>query len=387
VIDPLPLFVGGPTHRLMERIGLLKERAPQIARRGFVLALFAWLPLFALAAFEGHLLGGVPIPFLRDFGVHARLLLSLPLLVVIEIVVGPRLGAAAAQFLERGLVKPEERGRFEQAVAEAMQLRDSAALEVIVLVLAYVGSFMSLGIAFSAGVSTWDLLLTPSGPRITVAGIWNTFAAIPLYQFLVFRTLVRLLCWMRFLWSVSDLELRLVPTHPDKAGGLGFLGGAHRPIGLFAVCVSLVLSGRYCSEILYGGATLQQFRIPVAVYVAVMVVLCFGPLLVFLPTLMLARRRGLVEYGGLALRYARDFDRKWLRGGAPEGEEILGSGDIQSLADMGGSFERIVDMRPVPFSLKDVSTLVAACLAPMAPVLATAMPLEEVVKTVLKILG
>jgi len=41
----------------------------------------------------------------------------------------------------------------------------------------------------------------------------------------------------------------------------------------------------------------------------------------------------------------------------------------------------------VPFSLKDVTTLVAACLLPMAPVLATAMPLEEVLKTVLKILG
>ncbi len=371
----------------MTRVGLLKQRAPELARGAVVLALFAWLPLLLLSARDGHLLHGVPIPFLLDFGVHARLLLSLPLLIVAEVVVGPRLGGAAAQFLERGLVKPEERGRFEQAVAEAMRLRDSAVLEVAVLVLAYVGTFSALGISFSTGVSTWDLLVTPSGPRLTVAGIWNTFAAIPLYQFLVYRTLVRLLCWSRFLWSVSDLDLQLVPTHPDKAAGLGFLGGAHRPIGLFAVCVSAVLSGRYCSEILYGGATLQSYRGPVAVFVAVMLLVCLGPLVVFLPALMKARRRGLVEYGGLALRYTRDFDRKWLRGGAAEGEELLGSGDIQSLADMGGSFERIVDMRPVPFSLKDVTALVAACLVPMAPVLATAMPMEQVVATVLKILG
>ena len=49
------------------------------------------------------------------------------------------------------------------------------------------------------------------------------------------------------------LDLQLVPTHPDRAGGLGFLGGAHRPLGLLAVAVGSVLSGRYCSEILYGG--------------------------------------------------------------------------------------------------------------------------------------
>lgn len=385
--EDLHLFDGGPTHRLMQRMGLIKQRAPELARGAAVLALFAWLPMLAMSAASGYLYRGVSIPFLLDFGAHARLLISLPLLIVAEVVVGPRLGGAASRFLERGLIRAEDRGRFEAAVAEALQLRDSALLEVAVLVLAYVGSFASLGISFSTGVSTWDLLETPTGPRLTVAGIWNTFAAIPLYQFLVFRTVVRLLCWSRFLWLVSKLDLQLIPTHPDKAGGLGFLGGAHRPLGVFAVAVSVVLSGRYCSEILYGGATLQGYRVPVAVFVAVIVLVCMGPLVVFLPRLMAARRTGLVEYGGLALRYGRDFDRKWLRGGAPEGEELLGSGDIQSLADMGGSFERIVEMRPVPFSIRDVTTLVAACLVPMAPVLATAMPLEEVLKTVLKVLG
>jgi hypothetical protein len=386
-MDAQQLFDGGPTHNLMIRIGLLRQRAPELARGALVLALFCWLPLALLSLSEGHLTGGVPIPFLFDFGAHARLLFSLPLLIVAEVVVGPRLGGAAARFLERGLVKPEERGRFEQAVAEALRLRNSAGLEVAVLVIAYLGSFTTLAIAFTAGVSTWDLLVTPSGPRLTRAGIWNTFAVIPLYQFLVYRTLVRLLVWWRFLWSVSGLDLRLMPTHPDKAGGLGFLGGAQRPIGLLAVAVSAVLSGRYCSEILYAGAALEAFKVPVACLVVLMLLLILGPLLVFSPLLMAARRKGLVEYGGLALRYATEFDAKWLRGGAPDGEELLGSGDIQSLADMGGSFERIEQMRPVPFGLKDATSLVAATLVPLIPVLATAMPLEEVVKTVLKVLG
>ena len=89
--------------------------------------------------------------------------------------------------------------------------------------------------------------------------------------------------------------------------------------------------------------------------------------MVFAPRLVATRRKGLVEYGALALRYTTDFDRKWLRGGAPADEPLLGSGDIQSLADIGGSFERIEQMRPVPFGLKDVTSLVAACARPDDP--------------------
>src|SRR6185436_4684716 len=190
----------------MQRIGLLKQRGPELARGALVLAVFAWLPMLVLAAAAGHLTGGVPVPFLFDYGVHARLLFSLPLLIVAEVVVGPRLGAAAARFLERGLVKPAEVPRFEQAVAQALRIRESAVLEVVVLVLAYVGSFLSLGLSFSFQVSRWDVLVTPGGPRITMAGIWSTFVAVPLYQFLVYRSLVRMLNWFGFLWSVSDLD-------------------------------------------------------------------------------------------------------------------------------------------------------------------------------------
>jgi hypothetical protein len=237
VIDTLPLIDGGPTHRLMLRIGLLKERASELTRGALVLALFAWVPMLVLAATAGHLTSGVPVPFLFDWGVHARMLFSLPLLIVAEVVVGPRLGGAAARFLERGLVKPADVPRFEQAVAQALRIRDSAVLEVVVLVLAYVGSFLSLTLSFSFQVSRWDVLVTPGGPRITMAGIWSTFVAVPLFQFLVYRSLVRMLNWFGFLWSVARLDLQLVPTHPDRAGGLGFLGGAHRPLGVFALSV------------------------------------------------------------------------------------------------------------------------------------------------------
>ena len=84
------------------------------------------------------------------------------------------------------------------------------------------------------------------------------------------------------------------------------------------------------------------------------------------------------EYGTLAQRYAREFDRKWLRGGAPADEPLIGSADIQSLADLGNSFEVVKGMRSVPFNLQTVLQLAVATLLPVAPLLLTMFSLEEV---------
>ena len=102
-----------------------------------------------------------------------------------------------------------------------------------------------------------------------------------------------------------------------------------------------------------------------------------GPMLVFLPQLAAARRKGLREYGILAQRYAREFDHKWLRGGAPADEPLLGSGDIQSLADLGNSYAVVKEMRLAPFNMQTVLQLAVITLLPLAPLLLTMIPLEE----------
>lgn len=70
-----------------------------------------------------------------------------------------------------------------------------------------------------------------------------------------------------------------------------------------------------------------------------MLIILLAPLLVFSPKLLMTKRRGLLEYSALANEYTQSFDRKWIRKENPEGELLLGSADIQSLADLGNSFE------------------------------------------------
>jgi hypothetical protein len=110
-----------------------------------------------------------------------------------------------------------------------------------------------------------------------------------------------------------------------------------------------------------------------------------GPLLVFAPQLAEAKRTGYREYGTLAERYIREFDAKWLRNGAPADEPLLGSGDIQSLADLGNSYEVVRTMRIVPITKEAVLRLAGATLVPVLPLALTMMPLEELVKRVIAV--
>ena len=108
--------------------------------------------------------------------------------------------------------------------------------------------------------------------------------------------------------------------------------------------------------------------------------------MVFAPQLAQAKRTGNREYGTLAERYVREFDAKWLRGPVPADEPLVGSGDIQSLADLANSYEVVRSMRIAPIAKEDILRLVAASLVPLVPLLLTMMPLEELLKTVLAIL-
>jgi len=119
--------------------------------------------------------------------------------------------------------------------------------------------------------------------------------------------------------------------------------------------------------------------------VAVAVFVVFGPLLVFIRPLAQAKRTGLREYGILAQGYVRAFDNKWLRGGAPVGESLIGSADIQSLADLGNTFEVLKGMRAVPVTKEAVMQLVMLTLLPLVPLLLTMISLEELLGRLLKV--
>ncbi len=99
-----------------------------------------------------------------------------------------------------------------------------------------------------------------------------------------------------------------------------------------------------------------------------------------------AQRAGLREYGPLAKRYVREFDTKWLRGGASKDEAFIGSADIGALADLGSSFEVVQTMRLAPITTDAIIQLAVAILIPIVPLVLTMMPLEVLAEKLISLL-
>jgi len=228
--------------------------------------------------------------------------------------------------------------------------------------------------------ATWYVTTLADGSSLTLAGTWYVFISIPIAQFIWLRWYYRLFLWARFLWQASRIELRLAPLHPDRAGGLGFLASVGYAFTMFAVAHGAIVAGYIASRIFFAGATLPDFSEEIALVVIFMLVVIFGPLLVFAPQLAAAKQSGLAKYGSLAERYVSAFDAKWLEAGAPADEALVGSADIQSLADLSNSYEVVRTMRIVPVTTQAITRLAAATLIAIVPLLLTMIPLSELLK-------
>jgi hypothetical protein len=382
------LVLGGPLFQLLRRSHLSGNALELLKQRILVISLLAWLPLLVLSALEGHALGGnVAVPFLLDIDVQIRFLVALPLLIVAELVVHQRMRFVVRQFLERNLIPGSALPRFEAAITSAFRLRNSVLAEVLLIAFVYVVGVLIIWRQYIAlAAATWYAIPTVEGSKLSFAGMWYGYLSLPVFQFLLLRWYFRLFIWTRFLWQVSRIELSLVPTHPDRVGGLGFLANTVYAFTPLAVAHGALLAGLIANRIFYLGAALPDFKIEIAVLVVFLMCVVLGPLLVFAPQLAQAKRTGNREYGTLAERYVREFDAKWLRGGVPADEPLVGSGDIQSLADLANSFEVVRGMQIAPITRDAILRLVAATLVPIVPLALTMMSLEELVKTLFGIL-
>ena len=387
--EPSPDFsvvLGGPLFQLLRKAHLgTGDGIELLVRRLVFFVGITWLPLFLLAAVLRLVSGGAPLDFLRDIEVHVRFLVALPALIIAELVVHRRMLPVARRFIERGLIPDDDRRQFDRAVESAVALRNSVPLEVALFATVYTVGLWFWNDRFQLETATW--YAAPGGRwQLTAAGFWYVFVSIPILQFLLLRWYVRLFIWYRFLWQVSRITLNLIPTHPDRAGGLGFLGNVAYALGPLLFAQGAMLAGLIASRVLYHAEQLLDFKMQAGSFVVFFLAMIFGPLLVFTPQMADARRNGLASYGLFAQRYVRAFHDKWVVDFGPaSADELLGTGDIQSLADLGNSYLIVQEMRMVPFGMKDTWRLALSTVAPMVPLLLLVWSPEEVIREVIKI--
>ena len=387
LLDDPPDFtivLGGPLFQLLRRTHLEGDHQELLYRRLVFFVCITWLPLFFLAT-VGRFAGSAGrLAFLRDIEVHTRFLVALPAFIAAEVFVHLRMLPVARRFVERRIVLLEDLPRFYGDVESAFRLRNSIPLELGLFAAVYTFGLWFWHNRFGIEEATWYAM--PGGRwHLTPAGVWYVFISIPILQFMLLRWYVRFFIWYRFLWQVSRIPLDLIPTHPDRAGGLGFLGGLSYTFGPVLFGQGAMLAGLIASNVLYHGGKLLSFKLQAGSFVVFFVCVIFGPLLMFTSQMARSRRKGLAEYGLLAQRYVADFREKWIVGRGANSEELLGTGDIQSLADLGNSYTVVQEMRMVPFGLQDVFRLAATTAAPMVPLLLLVWSPEEVIMRVMKV--
>jgi hypothetical protein len=382
------LVLGGPLFQLWRGMRLSGGHLELIRRRIVVMVCVAWLPLLLLSAIEGHAWGAsVKLPFLLDVEQNLRLLVALPLLIAAELTVHTLMRQGVAQFLVLRLIPDDARSQFDSAVASAMRLRNSRVAELLLLALVY-----GIGVPYlwrnyvALDLVSWYGVMDAGKLRPSLAGWWLGCVSVPLLQFLLLRWYFRLFIWTRFLWHVSSIELRLLPTHPDRCGGLSFLKFVRFAFAPLLLAQGVDLAGLIANRILFAGGALPEFLDLIAVTIFFAVLIVIGPLLVFTRRLEAVARAGAREYGELAQRYVRDFDQKWLRGGAAADESLLGSEDIESLADMGNSFQVVQQMHWVPFTLRDVIQVALISLLPILPLALTMFSLRDLMRHSLRLI-
>jgi hypothetical protein len=363
-------------------LGLMPRAGSGIGRRIAIAVAITWLPLVIYALWQRRLVPGeVPEPLLQHFGIHARLLLALPLLILAEATTRSSLERALPQFLGRGLVGDAEVPAFRAVLERASRARGSRAVLAGMLALVLLVAVLGWGRSDELHELVWARTADAGGIDFGIA--WFSFVSRPLF-------LLALLAWLWRLavvgWAfgrIARLDLRLTPTHPDRVGGLGFL--ERLPMGFFPLllALSVPIAGRWGHDALYHGLDVNTLRAPVAALVLLNVVIAVAPMLAFAPRLRALRRRALSEWGALLAEHGRLVERRWVRREKVADDALLSAPEIGPVADTVALYETVRGLRAAPIARSSLIAPVLATAIPLVPVFATQVPLKEIVAKLL----
>ena len=359
-------LLGGPFYRLGLHFGLV--RGANTVRLGLTIGVGLWLTILGLALMEG--LAG-QLFSLKLIGIDARLLVVIPLFFVCESWVTPKMTSFVRTLVKSGVVPPSELPALNVEVTRIRRLKDAWWPEAACLLVAVVLAVTRTAL-LTLGTSS-DVELARTGPAAFV----YFDVSLTVFRFLVFLGVWKLGLWCWFLWRVSRLDLHLIPGHPDRDGGLGSVEGVQENFTPLVAAISVLECAAMAEAISTGTFAFTDVYPWLALVLVLDAALFLGPLLVFIDKLDAGRSKGMGAYSSLAARYVTEFEAKWTGGRSPQDTPLLGTPDLQSLADLANSFSVVRTMRWVTIGPRLLSRLAFAALAPLAPLLLFQYPLAD----------
>jgi hypothetical protein len=380
VVDEFLIARGGPFHDLQQRLGLLHERALNAGRRAAILVGLAWGVPLLLSAFSADAIGpAVSRPFLLDLGAWARFFVAIAIFVLMERLVEERLRAHLRQFVRAPLLAPAAMPAAAEAVVRALGRRDARLAELVCVVAAYAITLGGVEAVLNADSSSWLASIGPEGARLTVAGWWCALVSSPLFWFLLLRWLWRHAVWGLLLRDLARLELRLVATHPDGAGGLAFIGQYPNAFTAFVFALSCVLGAAIAQHLLRDGLSTATYGQLMAAWLVVVMILFGAPLLAFTKPLKRLKESTVLSASAVATRRERALERELLGANMAAADDA----DATATAEVPDASKLYATARKLSTFLISRAAIVpvaAAALLPLVAAGATQLPFRELLK-------
>src|SRR5271156_4799332 len=274
------LVRGGPFYRFQRSIGLIHLNQWNLGRRIALVIAVGWLPLFLITAlfnFEGL------ESLIREYRIHSRMLIAVPVLLVGELLMESRFRAIMGHIRQAGLLDASDLVHIDDLIATLVRVRDSYLPEFAILLLLIVHTVTSYR-SIVAGAA-WLARGSGAEFHLTAAGWYAVVVSASIFQFLLDLGLWRWLLWTFVAFKLSRCNLKLVPSHPDDHGGLGFLGLTSAAFAPVAFSATAVIAATWRDDILHHGARLLDFKLPAIVLLALTALVALGPLVFFVPRL------------------------------------------------------------------------------------------------------
>lgn len=381
----LSLVKGDLGFQIQRRLWLIPERGMGAARRALAFAAITWLPLVVWAMATGRATQvHADDSLFAHFGIHVRCLVAIPLMVIAEGVAHKMMPPLLKYFVDCGIVTEQVLPEFRRQLSAIARLRDRALPWVAIIGLTIAWSTAGALLGNSEDV-VW--MTNEAGVRgLTFGGWWFVLVIRPLFTVLLLAWLWRACLLFVLLSKIGKLPLALVPSHPDRVGGLGFVERMAFIFSPVTFAISAVVAASFAHEVVYHGASAMQMKTMLVASAALIALVFLIPLLPLAVSLGRLKRRSIFEYGSLIAHHDRLVHQRWILHRYIGTPEILDAPELGPVADIHAIYEAVGRMKSVPLSKLSIAAIAIPAVLPMAYVASMQLPLSAVLGKVVKAL-
>lgn len=348
----------------------------------FWVMLFAYVPVFIITALEGHLYKGqVDIPFLLDYKAQFRALVAIPLLIMARKMVREKLLQTNEYIAHTLLDEAQYKNVISPAIAKIKRLNNKGYDELVIFLVIILFSILIGRYDISkAGIlhrGNWMGHMENGDIRLTDAAKWQLFVSINIYRFIIVRWIWMYGCWIWVLIKVSKCRLKLSYHHADKVCGLNLLVLPQRAFNMFFVALAVIAAGNLINQIIYFDESIAAVKMEIGITIGASFIFLLFPYFSFMGTLIKARNEAEIWMSNKSAALSNTYQEQFIKN---NNKEAI---DPSVMADFNATYEIMMKIKPVPFSLRDVIGLAVPIALAFVPTLLSFMTVKELLDIVL----